>query len=41
LEDYEGECGNVATQQGASPSGGTAELGILIVALLLWLRMKA
>jgi hypothetical protein len=44
VEDYPGECdgsGNVATQQSDSSSDATAELGIMIVALLLWLRLKA
>ena len=46
LEDYPGECGGgggpyAATQQSKTPSDSTAELGILIVALLFWLRLKA
>jgi hypothetical protein len=44
VEDYPGECGgsgNAATQQSKTPSDSTAELGILIVALLFWLRLKA
>jgi hypothetical protein len=45
LEDYPGECGGggpyLVTQQDKSPSDPTAELGILLVALLLWLRLKA
>jgi hypothetical protein len=44
IEDYPGECGRSgqsATQQGKAPSDSTAELGILIVALLFWLRLKA
>ena len=41
IEDYPGECdGNRRTQQGTSPKDETAVLGIVIVALLLWLRMK-
>ena len=43
LEDYPGECGKhpAATQSSQSPSDSTAELGIVVVALLLWLRLKA
>jgi hypothetical protein len=43
IEDYPGECGGLyaATQQSKSPSNAAAELGIVIVALLLWLRLKA
>jgi predicted NBD/HSP70 family sugar kinase len=44
IEDYPGECGrsgNVATQPSKSPTDSTAELGILLVALLFWLRLKA
>ena len=42
IEDYPGECsGHRATQQGKSPNDGTAELSIVLVALLFWLRMKA
>ena len=42
IEDYPGECnGHNTNQQGQSPKGGTAELSILIVALMLWLRLKA
>jgi hypothetical protein len=42
-EDYPGECGGpyAATQQSKSPSDASAELGIVIVALMLWLRLKA
>jgi hypothetical protein len=40
-EDYPGECDNQATQQSDSPSDASAELGILIVALLLLFRLKA
>jgi hypothetical protein len=29
------------TQQSDSPDAATAEVGILLVALLLWLRLKA
>jgi hypothetical protein len=43
-EDYRGECSGgylpMATHQTA-PSDPTAELGIVIVALLFWLRLKA
>lgn len=44
VEDYPGECsgtGFVATQPSDSPSDITAEIGILIVALTLWYRLKA
>jgi hypothetical protein len=44
VEDYPGECrrsGQSATQQSKSPGDSTAELGILLVALQLWLRLKA
>ena len=41
IEDYPGECGgNRRTQQGTSPKNGTVELGIVVVALLLLLRLK-
>ena len=43
IEDYPGECDGhyAATQQNESPADATAELGIMIVALLFWLRLKA
>jgi len=44
VEDYPGECSikhNVATQQDDSPTDAAAEIGILLVALLFWLRLKA
>ena len=44
VEDYPGECGarrSVATEQDKSPTDETAELGILLVALMFWLRLKA
>jgi predicted NBD/HSP70 family sugar kinase len=44
VEDYPGECsggGNGATQQDKTPGDVSDELGIVIVALLLWLRLKA
>ena len=41
IEDYAGECGNSATQQSNTPVGETTGLGIVIVALMLWLRLKA
>jgi hypothetical protein len=44
VEDYPGECSGepgAASQQNDSPCDATAELGILIVALLFWLRLKA
>jgi hypothetical protein len=31
----------MTTRQNESPSDATAELGIVIVALLLWLRLRA
>ena len=38
----QGECdGHNTNQQGQSPKGGTAELSILIVALMFWLRLRA
>jgi hypothetical protein len=43
VEDYPGECGgpHVATQSSKAPSDTNAEIGIMIVALLLWLRLRA
>ena len=42
VEDYDGECnGHGITQQGATSNDGTAEISIVIVALLFWLRMKS
>ena len=42
IEDFQGECdGHNTNQQGQSPKGGTAELSIVIVALMLWLRIRA
>ena len=42
IEDYPGECsGHGGIQQGATPDDGTTELSIVIVALLLWLRLRA
>ena len=45
VQDYPDECGDgyrpMTTHQKNAPSDTTAELGIAIVALLLWLRMKA
>lgn len=41
-EDYPGECSPRAiSQQSDSPTDATAEIGILLVALLFWLRLKA
>ena len=38
----EGECdGHNTNQQGQSLKGGTVEFSIVIVALMLWLRLKA
>jgi hypothetical protein len=37
-----GECdGHNTNQQGQSPKGGTVEFSIVIVALMLWLRLRA
>jgi len=42
IEDYPGECsGHGATQQNSTPNDGTAEIAIVMVALLFWLRMRA
>lgn len=44
VEDYPGECGGgpyAATHQKDAPKDSTAELGIMLVALLFWLRLKA
>jgi len=41
VEDYPGECDRAATNQDETPKDVTSELGIAIVALLLWLRLKA
>jgi hypothetical protein len=44
VEDYAGECGGymvMTNQQNESPGDITAELGIAIVALLFWLRLRA
>jgi hypothetical protein len=44
LEDYPGECSGylpMGARQNDSPNDPTAELGIAIVALLLWLRLRA
>ncbi len=48
LEDYPGECGGklpstltTAPDSDDAPESGTAELGIVLVTLLLWLRLKA
>jgi hypothetical protein len=45
VEDYPGQCGDgyrpMAAHQTDAPNYATAELGIAIVALLLWLRLKA
>jgi hypothetical protein len=44
VEDYPGECGgghNAAAQPNDSPSDTSEEIGILLVALLFWLRLKA
>ena len=42
IEDFPGECnGHNTNQQDQSPKGGTVEFSIVIVALMLWLRLKA
>ena len=42
IEDYPGECdGHNTNQQSNSPSDDSAALGIVIVALMLWLRLRA
>jgi len=42
IEDYPGECGNkMLSSSTEAPSDGTAELGIALVAILMWLRLKA
>ena len=44
IEDYPGECGgghNAVIQPSKTPDDATAEIGILLVALLFWLRMKS
>ena len=42
IEDYPGECfGQGTNQQSQPPNAGTVELGIVVVALLLWLRLKS
>ena len=45
LEDYPGECGKTLSASTSAsteaPDSGTAEWGIVLVGLLLWLRLKA
>ena len=42
IEDYPGECkGHGMNQQSQPPGDGTVELGVVIVALLLLLRLKS
>ena len=42
IEDYPGECdGHGAGQQSNTPNDGTAEIAIVMVALLFWLRLRA
>ena len=42
LEDYPGECGSkMGLPSHEAPGDSTAEWGIVFVALLLWLRLKA
>jgi hypothetical protein len=40
IEDYEGECSGL-NRQSKSPGDGTVEFSIVIVALMLWLRLRA
>jgi hypothetical protein len=37
----DGQGGNRARQQDKAPTDATAEIGILLVALLFWLRLKS
>ena len=42
IEDFPGECnGHGANQQGQSPRDDSAALGIVLVALMLWIRLRA
>jgi len=41
VEDYPGECRKTLSAPAEAADGGTAEWGIALVALLLWLRLKA
>ena len=42
VEDFPGECsGHNTNQQSQSPKSETVEFSIVIVALMLWLRLKA
>jgi hypothetical protein len=42
LEDYPGECGNsMLSSPTEAPTDNTVELGIALVAIMLWLRLKA
>jgi hypothetical protein len=42
IEDYPGECsGQMRLPSSNTPRDSTAEVGIALVALLLWLRLKA
>jgi hypothetical protein len=42
VEDYPGECdGKILSAPGEEPDDTTAEWGIVLVGLLLWLRLKA
>ena len=42
LPDYDGECGGrTLSSLTDAPGDATAELGIALVAILLWLRLKA
>jgi hypothetical protein len=41
VQDYPCECCTKPVSSGKAPSDSTAELGIALVAILLWLRLKA
>ena len=41
VEDYPGECSGAHTASTEAPDDGSSELGIALVAILLWLRLKA
>ena len=41
IEDYPGECGVRGLPSNQTPTDDTAKWGIALVAVLLWLRLKA
>jgi hypothetical protein len=41
VEDYKGECDGYRLRTTHETDAPTSELGIVLVALLLWLRLKA